>query len=88
MNTDLTARDVFAYNSKGKRHRAPFEVINALEQEQNEAQLLLVELTNQAFDADGNWTSREAIEAMDTQEGYVTAISHVVHWLKNYIEEL
>jgi hypothetical protein len=60
------------------------ELLRWLEAELAEAEGILGQLEKQAFDENGVQTSRDAITAMDEQQGWVNAISYLVFSVKRW----
>jgi hypothetical protein len=60
------------------------ELLRWLEAELAEAKGILGQIEKEAFDSDGNMTSRDAISAYDEQQGWVSAIGYLVHSVKRW----
>jgi hypothetical protein len=60
------------------------ELLRWLEAELAEAEGILGQIEKEAFDNQGNMTSRDAITAMDEQQGWVNAINYLVHSVKRW----
>ncbi len=60
------------------------ELLRWLEAELAEAEGILGQIEKEAFDKDGNQTSRDAITALDEQQGWVNAINYLVFSVKRW----
>jgi hypothetical protein len=60
------------------------ELLRWLEAELAEAEGILGQIEKEAFDNQGNMTSRDAVTAMDEQQGWVNAINYLVFSVKRW----
>ncbi len=86
MNTDLTARDVYAYNLDGKRHRATVDVITAIDKARDKANAHAIELFTISIETDYEDLEHEIDRHQ--AEGYAKALADVLQYLRSKSDSL
>ena len=86
MNIDTTnMHPVYAYNALGKKHRVPFEVVQWLQEELNDARRYQKQFNEHAeateYDDYENEIQRHE------QDGYVYAIERVLQYVMGVVNE-